>query len=163
MMILDLGHMAYATAVLNGAVQDAGRSSALETADTDEADKFVSDSIKAVIPGAQLSSSRVSYFDFDDIGRGEGLNDINSNSQCDPGETYTDENRNGEWDADIGVGGNGGANDVVIYTVTVDYTPIFRIPFLPDSWSERELEATTVKKNQPFSNQNDYGSTSRSC
>lgn len=161
--IFDLGQMAYGNSVLQGAVQQAARSSALETADTAAADAMVSNIILPVLPAATLSTSRTSYFDFADIARAERFNDGNNNSVCDNGESYVDENENGEWDPDIGLTGNGGASDVVVYTVTASYDPVFKVPFLPEQWNTRTLTASAIKKNQPFGSQNAYGSVSGTC
>ena len=47
--------------------------------------------------------------------------------------------------------------------MTVTYSPIFKIPFSPDNWGERSISASTVKKNQPFADQGDVGSTAGTC
>ena len=159
----DLGQMAYGKSVLEGAVQKAARDSALETSSTLVADNTVKNIIGPILPGAQLTTTRTSYFDFVDIGRPERWNDGNNNGQCDNNETYVDENSNGDWDKDIGVTGNGGASDVIIYTVVVKYTPVFRIPFMPAKWYERTLTSTAVRKNQPFAQQTALGSNSGIC
>ena len=158
----DLGQMVYGRAVLHGAVQEAARTSSLETANTDEADQKVEDIILPILPNATVTSSRVSYLDIADIGRPEAWNDLDDSGTCNDGETFTDENRNGVWDADVGKSGNGGANDVVLYTVTVDYQPVFKVPFMEQE-DQRTLSATAVKKNQPFADQNDYGSDAGAC
>ena len=146
-----------------GAVQKAGRDSSLETGDTTVADEKVREQVEPVLPDVEISSERVSYFDFTDIGRAEAWNDANGDGSCDNGEAYTDENRNGDWDADIGANGNGGADDVVVYTVNATYTPVFRIPLLPHQWNERTLSSSTVRKNQPFADQAEYGSAAGVC
>jgi Flp pilus assembly pilin Flp len=155
----EIGHMAYANAVLNGAVEEAARSATLETGDTSAADAKVEDIIRKVVPDAEFESTRKSYFDFKDIDRPEQWNDANRNGECDNDENFVDENGNGEWDADIGLGGNGGAGDVVLYKVSVAYQPIFPIPFV----DEQKLTATAVKKNQPFANQDGYGNDAGVC
>lgn len=160
---LDLGQMAYGVSVLNGAVQKAARDSTLETANTSAADAMVEQLITPVFPSASVSSTRTRYYDFVDIGRPERWNDANNNGDCDLNESYVDENGNGHWDRDIGVEGNGGANDVVVYRVSVSYTPIFKVPFMPESWNERTLTSTAIKKNQPFATQQAYGSNSGLC
>lgn len=170
--LFDIGQMFYAKSVLEGAVQSAARLSALETGDTEAADAMVEKSVKPIIPGVSVQASRVSYFDFSDIERPEKWNDDNGdavddpedgNGVCDNGEGYTDENNNGSWDADVGEDGNGGAGDVVIYTVTATYTPTFKIPFTPESWDDRVLTSTAVRKNQPFANQESYSSKAGIC
>lgn len=165
----DIGQMAFANAVLRGVVQDAARSSSLETGDTTAADNKVKAAVGRVLPGAAVVTGRLSYFDFDDIGRPELWDDKNNDGACNNGETYTDENANGSWDADVGRGGNGSASDVVVYSVTVTYQPIFKIPdfwnkqTIRDSWGSRELTAKAIRKNQPFAKQNNLGSTTASC
>jgi Flp pilus assembly protein TadG len=159
---LDLGQMAYAKSVLAGATQDAARNATLETGNTTAADAMVESQVRKIAPGATVTTSRVSYYDFADIGRPEKWNDQNGDGTCDNGETYTDENGNGQWDPDIGVSGNGSADDVVMYTVTVTYDRLFKIPLTPGS-STRTITATAVRKNQPYANQNGYGSNAGVC
>jgi TadE-like protein len=160
---LDLGQMAYAKSVLEGAVQKAARDSSLETASTLQADNMVKNMIGPVLPGSTITTTRTSYYDFVDVGRPERWNDANNNGTCDHNESFVDENSNGDWDEDIGVSGNGGASDVIVYTVNAKYNPVFRIPFMPATWAERTLSATAVRKNQPFSLQAAMGSNSGIC
>lgn len=159
----NVGQIVYGQSLLDGAVQQAARSSALETGDTAAADAHVEQLVSRILPGAAVTSSRVSYFDFADIGRPEQWNDADANGTCDDGEAYTDENGSGEWEADVGVDGNGGAGDVIIYSVEVKYEPFFSLFFAPDSWGETTLGATTVRKNQPFADQAEYGSGAGVC
>lgn len=162
--IMDVGQMVYGKSVLTGAVHRAARASALETRDIGEADASVLDTIRPILPGVKITSSRTSYYDFADVGRAEKWNDKNGNGQCDANETYTDENRNGQWDQDVGQkNSDGGANDVVVYRVEAEFEPLFKVPFLPAFWAKRKLAATAVTKNQPFGVQADLGSTAGSC
>jgi hypothetical protein len=159
----DLAHTAYAHAVFAGAVERAARDSSLETADTSAADQSIEDSIAPVLPGAVVTTQRKSYFDFSDIDRPEQFTDVNGNDICDNGESYVDENNSGRWESDVGSAGNGGASDVVSYTATVRYEPLFRVPFMPSAWTERTITASAVKKNQPFGNQQALGTTAGTC
>ncbi|MDG2005539.1 MAG: TadE/TadG family type IV pilus assembly protein [Novosphingobium sp.] len=159
----DIGQMAYAKSVLHGAVQEAARSASLETANTSAADARVIASVSPVLPNATFASERSSYFDFADIGRPEQWNDSNDNDTCDNDENFSDENGNGEWDSDIGTNGNGGAGDVVVYSVTVEYVPVFGIPGTTNRYGKRTLTASAIAKNQPFADQDDYGSDAGTC
>jgi hypothetical protein len=177
MGIYDITHMVYARSVFDGAVERAAREASLETADTEAADQMVEDSIRPVLPDVVLTTERKSYFDFADIERPEQWTDNKgkdssgvlidypglNNGICDYGEPYVDENRSGDWDADIGVSGNGGAGDVIMYTVTASYTPLFKVPFMPSAWNTRSMTATAIKKNQPFANQTSYATTAATC
>lgn len=161
--IFDIGQMAYGKAILNGAVERAARSSSLETADTTAADNLVKDALKPILPNATITTTRQSYFDFADINRPEKFTDSNGNGTCNTGEPYVDENRSGSWEANIGQSGNGGAGDVVLYTVTVTYKPIFRMTTMSGWNNDRTMKAVGVRKNQPFANQTGYGSSSGTC
>lgn len=161
---LDLGQLVYAKGVLDGAVEKAARDSSLETGDTSLADSRVEKVIKKVLPGATVASTRKSYFDFVNANKGEKLDDANGDGECSPGESYTDRNGNQRWDDDLGKDGNGGANDVIVYTVTVAYDPTFQVPLVPMDWARREITSTAVKRNQPFALQTgSYSSQPRTC
>jgi len=161
--LFDLGQLAYTQAVLNGAVQEAARTSSLEAGDIDDADAMVADMVSVVAPGAEFETKRTRYASFADIGRPERWNDADGDGTCADGESYTDENGNGQWDADIGTAGNGGAEDVVLYSVTVTYEPLFPNPFYVGGTSDRTLKASAIKKNQPFADQAEYGSDAGTC
>jgi Flp pilus assembly protein TadG len=161
--VFDIGQMAYGKAVLNGAVEKAARSGSLETADTTAADTLVTNTIKPVLPNATVTTSRKSYYDFADVSRKEKWTDTNGNGTCDNGENYVDENRSGSWESDVGKSGNGGAGDVVLYTVTVTYKPIFTARWFSTYNTNRTLSAVGVRKNQPFADQTDYGSSAGTC
>jgi hypothetical protein len=168
----DVAHQTYARAVFVGAVERAAREASLETGDTDEADQMVEDTMLLVLPDIQLETERTSYYDFANIDKPEKFTDNKgidpatgnlrvypglNNGVCDDSEPYEDFNDNEEWDTDAssGADSNGGAGDVVMYTVTATYTPLFKVPFAPDLWNERSMTTTAVKKNQPFGDQAD--------
>lgn len=161
--LIDLGQLVYGKVLLEGAVEAAARDSSLETADTTTSDAMVAATVKNILPGAKVTSTRTSYYDFADIARAEKWNDTNKDGSCAGGETYVDENRNGHWDANIGQSGNGGAYDVVIYSTTVTYDPLIKLPVVPGFSGNQTLTAKTVRKNQPFATQKKYGSSSGTC
>lgn len=161
--LFDLGQMAYIKIALHGVVEQVARHATLEGTNTDNNDAFAQDLLRGIAPGAQVVPTRASYYDYADVKRPEAWNDTNANGVCDNSEAFVDENRNGKWDADIGVAGNGGANDVVLYTVTIRYTPMFSLPIMPEWIGERTLSATSVRKNQPFALQTKYGVKAGTC
>jgi hypothetical protein len=163
MQTFNLGQLVYGKVLLNGAVEQAARTSALETGNTSAADGIVSSIVGKVLTGATFTSTRKSYYDFTDIGRKEHWNDANNNGTCDNNEAYVDENRSGAWEADVSATGNGGAGDVVIYTVSAAYSPLFTVPFAPGSWQRTTLSAVAVRKNQPFANQTVSGAAAGTC
>jgi Flp pilus assembly protein TadG len=147
----DLGTAQYMRAVLEGAMQQAGRAATLQTAQTSQTtiDTYVSDRIKAVLPGASVAVSRKNYAAFADAGRPEDFTDTNANGRRDSGECFTDLNGNSTWDADVGKSGNGSANDIVVYTATVTYAtamPVKMFGINPIT----TLTASTTLRNQPY-------------
>lgn len=157
------GQMFYGRALLNGAVRQASRDSTLENANTTTLDQNVANVLAPALPGVTVSSTRKSYYDFTDIGRAEKWTDSNANGRCDNGEPYTDENGDGSWNSDIGSSGNGAAGDIIVYTATATYTPMFSVPFMKSMWGKVTLNATAVRRNQPWAAQVAYGSATRTC
>jgi hypothetical protein len=155
MGFLDLGYNMWARSVLYGAVQKAGRDSALESgvAQQSALDTKVTAMVRTVARNATLTFSRQNYEAFAKVGKPEDFTDHNGNGLRDPGECYTDSNGNGHWDADRGIGGQGGADDVTKYTVRMEYPRIFPLAKMIGLPEKQSAEATTVLKNQPYTGQ----------
>lgn len=153
--VFDLGHMYYGKAVLIGAVNDAARGSTLESNNQDqsEIDAQVLKRIQAVNPSATATFQRKSYKNFSSMGNPEKFTDGNSNGVCDNGDPFEDQNGNGQWDADAGSTGQGGASDAVIYTATVRFPRFFPITAFIGGDNYVMMSAQTVLRNQPFTNQ----------
>jgi len=67
------------------------------------------------------------------------------------GETYTDINGNGQWDADMGASGYGSAGDVVVYTVSYPWS--VATPIISDLIATNGIFTITthaVVKNEPY-------------
>jgi hypothetical protein len=158
MGIFDMAHSQYTNALLNGAMQKAGRDMTLENAGSQQAanDARVRELVRKVVPqSAEIEFERLSHFDFSDIGEPEEVIEpaATANRRCDPGERYIDENDNGRWDADRGQEGNGGARDAVLFTAIVRYDRMFPMYELIGMPNQVELRASTVLRNQPFDEQ----------
>ncbi|MFT3967027.1 MAG: TadE/TadG family type IV pilus assembly protein [Sphingobium sp.] len=160
LLILGLGELTYeiyVKAVLTGSMQKAGRDSAIETANTTTIDDRVLAQVRSVAPSAQMIDNsggkprRSSYATFGYI-QPEPYTDTNRNNVRDSGECFTDYNGNGVWDADPGISGQGGASDYVVYTVTISYRRLFPLVFMGMS-NLATTTASTIIKNQPYSNQ----------
>jgi Flp pilus assembly protein TadG len=155
----EMGLAQYMRSVLEGAMQQAGRNSSLQSGSTSQSaiDSYVRSQIQAVFPGATVTFARSNYTTFSDVVAPEGFTDSNSNGRYDSGECFVDQNGNRQWDADRAMSGLGGANDVVLYTATVTYAstmPISGFGFSP----VQRLTSSTTLRNQPYSSQ-----TSRSA
>lgn len=152
----------YCYTVLNGAVNAAARKSSLQSGQTSATtlDTLVTQMIKYVMPQASVTFTRKNYSDFTSVGQPEDFTDTNKNGKYDSTECFVDMNGNGVWDADMGKSGLGGANDVVVYTVTVSYTQFFGFAKMFGLPATQTMHSTTILKNQPFATQSTRTGTS---
>jgi Flp pilus assembly pilin Flp len=167
MMVLgsmDIGHSLFVRATLDGAVQDAARSSSLEgaTSITQQRliDKDVASTIRELAPGANVTVSRRYYKTFSTaaLARAEKVNEQSTgNMKCDPGESFMDANENGVWDADGGSDGQGGARDIVIITFKVSYPRLFPLAAMFGWPANVEMESNSILANQPYGDQTGFG------
>lgn len=152
MGLCEMAYQAYMQAILTGAVQKAGRDSAIEDASTATIDAAVLQAVKNINGNAAFVSgypSRKSYASYGYISP-ESFVDTNGNGARDAGECFTDVNGNGTWDADPGVSGTGNAGVTVLYSVSVTYTRLFPLGIWM-GWSRNAtLSASTILKNQPW-------------
>ena len=152
---MEFGLNVYMRAVLEGAMQQAGRNSGLQSSQSDQSaiDTFVRDRVQAILPRATVTFARQNYQTFSNVNKPEDFTDSNGNGVHDSTECFQDANGNGTWDADLGRTGIGGANDVVEYSATVSYAS-----FIPGAASlhlspTTTIKATTMLRNQPFATQ----------
>lgn len=151
----EFGQAIYLQGVLHGAVQDAGRDAGLESGVSagGDIDTRVRRQVAAIAPRGSILTTRKNYRNFLDVGKPEDFIDANGNQAYDPEECFTDANGNGQWDADKSQGGQGGADDVVVYTAKLSYKRIVPLYSLL-GWSDTgSAIATTVLRNQPYADQ----------
>ena len=161
---LDIGHSLFVRATLDGAVQDAARSSSLEGATSltqqDLIDDRVASIVRELAPDAKVMVSRRYYKTFSTaaLARAEEVNEQSpGNLKCDRGESFMDANGNGVWDADGGSDGQGGAKDIVIITFKVSYPRIFPLAAMLGSPANVEMQSDSILANQPYGDQTAYG------
>lgn len=167
MGIFDMAHTQYTSALVNGALQKAGRDMTLENAASrmSVTDARVRAQVLNVAPnGATVEFERLSHFDFSDIGEGEEVIEpaATANQVCDPGETYIESNGIAGWQANRGAEGIGGARDAVLYTAIVTYPRLFPMYELIGLSENVNVRASTVLRNQPFDEQN-RSTTTEDC
>jgi Flp pilus assembly protein TadG len=153
--MFELGFQVYAQSIVQGAMQQAARSTALEGGASSAArvDQAVEDSIHNIVPGADIVFTRKNYFSFNDVGKAEIFTDGNGDGVCNNGEPFEDVVNIGTYDTDRGRDGVGGARDAVLYTVEVTYDRITPIANFIGMSSTVVLEGATVLRNQPYSEQ----------
>lgn len=154
MGICDLAYQIYAQSILNGALQKAGRDATIQGAanTTTQIDGKVKAMIQKIAANATFTVTRKNYDSFSVI-KPEPFTDNNSNGVRNTGECYTDVNGNGQWDQDPGTDGQGGADDVTLYTMTVTYPRLFPVAGFFGWPSTQTISATTLLKNQPYASQ----------
>lgn len=158
----DIAHSLYTRAVLQGVLQKAGRDSTLENATSTrqtELDDQVRAQASALANNARITINRRYYRTFTEAAeaKAETWTDTNGNGTCDASEPYEDANRNGTWDRDGANEGQGGAKDTTVYTVTMTYPRFFPIFKMVGGSDTTKITATTVLRNQPYSDQGSYG------
>jgi len=165
----ELAYQGYLESVLTGAIQKAGRDSTIQGngSQTDQIDSAVIAQLGQLASGwtqncsdtppANLRtycSTRKSYANFMDVGP-ESYVDSNNNGQYDAAsECFTDVNNNNIWDT--GITGQGGANDVAVYSIRITYPRLFPVAALIGMTRTATLTGSTTLKNQPWATQNVY-------
>lgn len=152
---LEFGLNVYLRSVLEGAMQQAGRNSSLQTAQTGQSgiDAAITTQMHNILPNATVAFQRQNYANFAAVGRPEDFTDSNGNGVHDTGECFQDINANATWDADAGRTGIGGANDVVEYTATVSYESWIPVASALGISPTTSIQAKTLLRNQPFATQ----------
>lgn len=162
---MDIGHSYYVAATLNGAMQNAARSSSLEGSAAPAAQQLVDlrakEAVLTLAPSATITTTRRYYKTFSEAAaaRAETLNETatTTNGRCDRGETFIDANRNGVWDADGGSDGQGAAKDVVLIKYKVSYPRLFPMAQMFGWPNNVEIESNSILANQPYGEQTPAG------
>lgn len=155
MGLFDAGHQLYTASALQGALHEAARDTTLETgfSRTEDIDQEVKDVVLQIAPKADIVLTRSNYINFADVSQPEEFTDTDSDGVCNNGEPFEDLNGNGNWDADRGRDGVGGARDAVLYTATATYDRLFPMAGLIGLPQQITLQARTVLRNQPYNDQ----------
>lgn len=157
MGIIEIGHITFANATLEGAVREASRRGVTgfipdNTSREDHVRGRIIEMMEIFSLEGTIEIDTKVYDSFADIGKPEPFSDDNGNGTYDSGECFTDVNQNGVWDTDMGVAGLGGAGAIVVYTANINLRlllPAFRWMTGSEDGSIR-LEASTAVRNEPF-------------
>ncbi len=152
MGIFDFSWQIYGKQVLQGAVSKAARDSTLESHAANQAalDAKVREKVQDVFKSGTVTFVRKSYDSYSEVGQPEAFTDSNKNGRYDSGECFEDVNGNSSWDADRGATGNGGAEDVVLYTATLEIERVLPVWKMLGQPQTSRIQATTVLRNQPY-------------
>lgn len=154
MLLGDLLYRTYVQSLLDGAIQKAGRDSAIQGGADRAADidANVVAAVKQIAHNATWSSSRQNYNSFSMI-KPEVIDDKNGNGILESKECFFDVNNNNSWDVNPSRSGQGGANDVTLYTVRITYPRLFPVTTFFGATPLQEVKASTLLKNQPYARQ----------
>jgi Flp pilus assembly pilin Flp len=162
---LELGYNSYVRSTMQGALNDAARTAAVEfpiinvpgSTVEEQVENLIEETVKHVAPNASITVTQKSYFEFSAIGNPEKLmTDNNGNGQfdADDNDCWEDANGNGSYDTDAGKTGNGGADDVVLYSASISTPRILPLQnFLPGVGPTMEYTLQTAVRNQPYDKQ----------
>lgn len=153
--IMEFSMILFLNAVLEGSLRDAARFgvTGFTPGGLNREDVIVDKIASATMGLVPINASNVTtlaYSDFSEVGQPEPYIDDNpANGQYDAGESFTDINGNGQWDADMGTPGLGGACDVVVYRVETEW-PLLLGLLSSTIGSPYTLSASTAVRNEPY-------------
>lgn len=160
---IDLGYQSYVRSQLQGVLNDIARTAVVESPDLSEypglsleqwVETAIEERVNAIARNATYEISQTSYFEFSGVGNAEKLvTDLNGNGEYDSGDCFEDANENGVFDTNGGVAGQGGADDVVFYEVTVTMprlVPVGGLIGVPENYT---IRAQAAVRNQPYDDQ----------
>ena len=157
MGLLDMTYRLYATAMLNGEVQKAARDATLESSSNAAALAALDDRVKngfrqvnGTVTDSNFVITRRNFTNFTNAGKMEPS--TGPGGVCAPTFTYVDVNNSGAYD-DGANSGQGGADDVTLYTVRVTYKSLFPVNALYGASTNQTITSQTVLLNQPFNGQ----------
>ncbi len=155
MAVFDLGYRGFIHSTLQGAVHKAARDGTLENGGAAglSLDAKVRNLVSPIVANGVFTFDRKNYQSFTRAGAQEKFTDSDSDNIRDATECFEDENNNGTWDADSGQAGQGGAEDITKYNVTLEFPRIFPLYGMLGWSANQVVSATTVIRNQPFDNQ----------
>ncbi len=150
--ILDFSWQFYAKLELQGVVNAAARAATLEGNALSQTalDSEVRRKVLNVFPRGEVTFVRKAYDSYSEVGDPEAFTDGNGNGRYDSGECFEDVNGNASWDADRGQTGNGGAEDIVLYTASLKMTRVLPIWKFMGQSEQSTLVASTVLRTQPY-------------
>ena len=155
--IMEFSMILFLNAVLEGSLRDAARFgvTGFTPAGVNREDEIInkiSSATMGLVPMTAANVTALAYSDFSEVGQPEPYIDDNpANGQYDPGESFTDINGNGQWDADMGTPGLGGACDVVVYRVETQWSLLLGL-MASRIGSPFTLTASAAVRNEPFGN-----------
>ncbi|MDF2495130.1 TadE/TadG family type IV pilus assembly protein [Sphingomonas sp.] len=148
---LELAYRAYFTAIIQGALLEASRRATVGDRSESQIDQIVKDRVAMLSNPAYVKDiKKERFFNFSNVGKPEKItSDIDPIGVYNKGDCYEDANNNGVYDTNFDTG-LGTADDIVRYTVTVEYPNIMPVNAMVGLGAKQTITSSTVLRNQPF-------------
>lgn len=148
----ELGYRAYLGAIIQGALLEASRRATVGDKTGDQIDQILKDRVGMLSNAANVKEiKKENFYNFTNVGKAEKItNDVapigvyNAATDC-----YEDANNNGVYDINMN-NGLGTADDIVRYSITVEYPNIMPVNSVLGWGTKQTITASTVMRNQPF-------------
>lgn len=160
---LDLGYQSYVRAQLQGVLNDVARTATVESPDfsgysgastEEQIENAIEERVNNIARNATYTIEQSNFYEFSGVGDAEKLlTDFNGDGDYDTGDCFEDINNNGTFDLDAGDSGQGGADDVVYYDVTITMPRIVPVASLIGLSNNYTINARAAVRNQPFADQ----------
>lgn len=159
---MELGYQSYVRSVLQGSLNDVARVASVENPSLGDSSLPLETRIQNRVKARMSPLVRTGTYDFDisnykdfaSVGRPEALvTDVNANGQYDAGDCWKDTNPNGAFDLDGGQSGVGGADDVVVYHVTLSAPHLVPVAKMIGVGPKFDARAATMIRTQPYDEQ----------
>jgi Flp pilus assembly protein TadG len=149
--IFDLGYKSYVASVLQGALHEAARLGTVGHKTTAQLDAHIQNRLVKFSRNATITITHNSYLDFSGVKVPETItSDTAPTGQYNVGDCYQDANANNQYDTDRGKAGMGNSEDVLHYSITINYPRLFPLARIV-GWSATDtVTSSTVFRNQPY-------------
>ncbi len=166
MGFMELGYQSYVRSTLQGTLNDIARTAAVEDPvlgdDSLPLEERIEDRVRermsSLVQSGTYEFEISNYKNFSAVGQPEALiTDVNGNGQHDAGDCWEDTNPNGTFDLDGGQSGIGGADDVVVYEVTLSVPHLLPVAAIIGAGDAFGVKAATTIRIQPYADQEKAG------
>jgi Flp pilus assembly protein TadG len=150
---LDLGYRSYVSSIIQGSLHEGARMATVGGIPTSQIEAHVANRLRDFANNSTVTTTTRSYADFNGVRTPETITqDTAPVGLYNAGDCFQDVNANGQYDLDRGRSGLGGAEDVVLFEVTMRYPHIVPMAnFLGSGWSnDVVITQNTVLRNQPY-------------
>lgn len=148
---VDLGYRLYMAAVLQGAMLEGARLATVGGITAKQVDDHVTKRLRRLSADGTIVVVTRSYSDFSGIQKPEKItHDTVPEHEYNKGDCFEDANGNGAYDLDRGRDGLGSADDIVSYSVSINFRRIVPLGPLLGLSDREKVAGTTFLRNQPY-------------